>query len=172
MGVVDQSHIHMLEGTVVSHTVLLESLGVKDCDLQAPHHQNYPQHYLITPELPLQQFVEVLLVAEGTTMGCSWICDAVGSSQSGAHVGKHLLPVLDHPVHHLVMKVSVGVVWQIPVTIFGALISTVAYLEALLDGRKQAIAIAFNLENNRNLTFKMKYAMVLKGVWVMNHLTK
>ena len=99
-------------------------------------------------------------------MGCSWICNAVGSSQSGAHVSKHLLPVLHHPVHHLAMKVSVGVVWQILVTIFGALIPTVAYLEALLDGRKQAIAIAFNLENNLNLTFKTKYAMVLKGVWV------
>ena len=166
MGVVDQPHIHMLEGTVVSHTVLLESLGVKDCDLQAPHHRNCPQHYLITPELPLQQLVEVQLVAEGTTMGCSWICDTVGSSQSRAHVSKHLLPVLHHPVHHLVMKVSVGIVQQIPVTVFGALIPTVAYLEALLDGRKQAIAIAFNLENNQNLTFKTKYAMVLKGVWV------
>ena len=172
IGVVDQPHIHMLEGTVVSHTVLLESLGVKDHDLQAPYHRNCPQHYLITPELPLQQFVEVLLVAEGTTLGCSWICDAVGSSQSGVHVDKHLLPVLHHPVHHLAMKVSVGVVRQIPVTVFGALIPTVAYLEALLDGRKQAIAIAFNLENNQNLTLKMKYAMVLKGVWVTNHLTK
>ena len=172
VGVVDQPHIHMLEGTVVLHTVLLESLGVKDRDLQTPHCQNCPQHYLVTPELPLQQFVEVLLVAEGTTMGCSWICDAIGSSQSRVHVDKHLLPVLHHPVHHLVMKVSVGIVRQIPVTIFGALIPTVAYLEALLDGRKQVIAIAFNLENNQNLTLKTKYAMVLKGVWVVNHLTK
>ena len=70
------------------------------------------------------------------------------------------------------MKVSVRVVWQIPVTIFGAHISTVAYLEALLDGRKQAIAIAFNLKNNQNLTLRMRYAMVLKGVWVTNRLTK
>ena len=145
IGVVDQPHINMLEGTVVSHTVLLKSLGVKDHDLQAPHHQSCSQHYLVTPELPFQQLVEVLLVAEGTTMGCSWICDAVGSSQNGVHVDKHL-PVLHHPVHHLVTKVSVGVVRQIPVTIFGAHIPTVAYLEALLDGRKRAIAIAFNLE--------------------------
>ena len=172
IGVVDQPHIHMLEGTVVLHTVLLKSLGVKDHDLQAPHHQNCPQYYLITPELPLQQFVEVLLVAEGTTMGCSWICNAVGSSQSGVHVNKHLLPVLHLPVHHLAMKVSVGVVWQIPVTVFGAHIPTVAYLEALLDGRKHTIAIAFNLENNQHLALKTKYAMVLKGVWVTNHLTK
>ena len=172
IGVVDQPHIHMLEGTVVSHTVLLKSLGVKDHDLQAPHHRNCPQHYLITQELPFQQLVEVLLVAEGTTMGCSWICDAVGSSQSEVHVDKHLLPVLHHPVHHLVMKVSVGVVRHIPVTIFGARIPTVAYLEALLDDRKQAIAIAFNLENNQNLTLRTKYAMVLKGVWVTNCLTK
>ena len=105
-------------------------------------------------------------------MGCSWICDAVGSSQSRIHVDKHLLPVLHHPVHHLAMKISVGVVQQIPVTVFGALIPTVAYLEALLDGRKQAIAIAFNLENNQNLTLKMKYAMVSKGVQVMNHLIR
>ena len=145
IGVVDQPHIHMLEGTVVSHTVLLKSLGVKDCD-RAPHHRNCPQHYLITPELPFQQLVEVLPVAEGTTMGCSWICDAVGSSQSRVYVDKHLLPVFHHPVHHLAMKVSVGVVRQLPVTIFGASTSTMAYLEALLDGRKQAIAITFNLE--------------------------
>ena len=136
MGVVDQPHIHMLEGTVVSHMVPLESLGVKDHDLQAPHHQNCPQHYLITPELPLQHLVEVHLVAERTTMECSWICNAVGSFQSRAHVSKYLLPVLHHPVHHLAMKVSVEVVRQIPVTIFGALIPTVAYLEVLLDGRK------------------------------------
>ena len=38
IGVIDQPHIHMLEGTVVSHTVLLKSLGVKYHDLQAPHH--------------------------------------------------------------------------------------------------------------------------------------
>ena len=172
IGVVDQPHIHMLEGTVVLHMVLQKSLGVKDHDLQAPHHQNCSQHYLITPEPPLQQFVEVLIVAEGTTMGCSWICDAIGSSQSGVHVDKHLLPVLHHPVHHLVMKVSVGVVRQIPVTVFGAHIPTVVYLETLLDGRKQAIAITFNLENNQNLTLKTKYAIVLKGVWVTNCLTK
>ena len=172
IGVVDQPHIHMLEGTVVSHMVLLKSLGVKDCDLQAPHHRNCPQYYLITPELPLEQLVKVLPVAEGTTMGCSWICDTVGSSQSRVHVDKHLLPVLHHPVHHLVMKVSVGVVWQIPVTVFGASISTMAYLEALLDGRKQATAIAFNLKNNQNLTLRTKHAMVLKGVWVVNHLAK
>ena len=139
----------MLEGTVVLHTVLLKSLGVKDHDLQAPHHRNCPQHYLVTPELPLQQLVKVLPVAEGTTMGCSQICDAIGSSQSGVNVDKHLLPVLHHPVHHLVMKVSVGVVQQIPVTVFGASISTMAYLEALLDGRKQAIVIAFNLKKKK-----------------------
>ena len=172
IGVVDQPHIHMLEGTIVLHMVLLKSLGVKDHDLQAPHHQNCPQHYLVTPELPFQQLVKVLPVTEGTTMGCSRICDAIGSSQSRVHVDKHLLPVLHHPVHHLAMKVSVGVVWQIPVTIFGASISTMVYLEALLDGRKQAIAIAFNLKNNQNLTLRTKYAMVLKGVWVVNHLAK
>ena len=172
IGVVDQPHIHMLEGTVVSHTVLLKSLGVKDRDLQAPNHRNCPQQDLVTPELPFQQLVKVLPVAEGTTMGCSRICDAIGSSQSRVHVDKHLLPVLHHPVHHLVMKVSVGVVQQIPVTIFGASIPTMVYLEALLDGRKQAIAIAFNLKNNQNLTLRTKYAMVLKGVWVTNRLTK
>ena len=115
--------------------------------LQAPHHRNCPQHYLIPPELPFQQFGEVLPVAEGTTMGCSWIYDAVGSSQSRVHVDEHLLPVLHHPVHHLAMKLSAGVVQQIPVTIFGTSTSTMAYLEALLDGRKQAIVIAFNLKN-------------------------
>ena len=172
IGVVDQPHIHMLEGTVVLHMVLLKSLGVKDRDLQAPHHQNCPQHHLITPKLPFQQLVKVLPVAEGTTMGCSRICNAVGSSQSRVHVDEHLLPVLHHPVHHLVTKVSVGVVRQIPVTIFGASISIMAYLEALLDGRKQAIAIAFNLKNNQNLTLRTKYAMVLKGVWVTNRSAK
>ena len=38
IGVVDQPHIHMLEGTVVSHMVLLKGFGVKDRDLQAQHH--------------------------------------------------------------------------------------------------------------------------------------
>ena len=154
IGVVDQPHIHMLEGTVVSHMVLLKSLGVEDCDLQAPHYRNCPQHYLITPELPFQHFVKVLPLAEGATMGCSQICNTVGSSQSRVHVDKHLLPVLHHPVHHLATKVSVGVVRQIPATVFGASTSTMVYLEALLDGRKQAIAIAFNLKNNQNLTLR------------------
>ena len=62
---------------------------------------------------------------------------------------------------------------QQPVTIFGASISAMVYLEALLDGRKAiAIAIAFNLKNNQNLTLRTKYAMVLKGVWVTNRLAK
>ena len=106
IGVVDQPHIHMLEGTVVSHTVLLKGLGVKDRDLQAPHHRYCPQHYLITPELPLQQLVEVLSVAEGTSMDCSQICDAIGSSQCRVHIEEHFLPIFHHPVHHLAMKVT------------------------------------------------------------------
>ena len=68
VGVVDQSHIHMFEGTVVSYMVLLEHLGVQDHDFKAPHHGDCSQHDLITPEPPLQHFVEVHLVAEGTTM--------------------------------------------------------------------------------------------------------
>ena len=167
IGVVDQPHIHMLEGTVVSHTVHLKGFGVKDRDLQAPHHRYCPQHYLITPELPLQQLVEVLSVAEGTSMGCNQIYNAVGSSQCRVHIDEHLLPVFDHPVHHLVTKVSVGVVWQVPVTIFGTRNPTMASLETLLDGRKQTIAIAFNLKNKQNLN-----EMVLKEVWVTNRLTK
>ena len=166
IGVVDQPHIHMLEGTVVSHTVLLKGLGVKDRDLQAPHHQYCPQHYLVTPELPLQQLVEVLCVAEGTSMGCSQICDAIGSSQCRVHI-EHLLPIFHHPVHNLVTKASGGVVWQVPVAIFGTHIPTVANLETLLDGRKQTFAIAFNLKNKQNLS-----KMVLKEVWVANCLIK
>ena len=157
----------MLEGTVVSHTVLLKGFGVKDHDLQAPRHRYCPQHYLITPELPLQQLVEVLSVAEGTSMGCSRVCDTVGSSQCRVHIDEHLLPVFHHPVHHLVMKVSGGVVWQVPVAIFGTHTPTVANLETLLDGRKQTIAIAFNLKNKQNLN-----EMVLKEDWVANRLTK
>ena len=111
--------------------------------------------------------MEVLSVAEGTSMGCSQICDAVGSSQCRVHIDKHLLPVFHHPVHHLVTKISGGVVWQVPVTIFGTCIPTVANLETLLDGRKQTIAIAFNLKNKQNLN-----EMVLKEVWVANRLTK
>ena len=149
IGVVDQPHIHMLEGIVVSHMVLLKGFGVKDCVLQAPHHRYCPQHYLVTPELPLQQLVEVLSVAEGTSMGCNWICAAVGSSQCRVHIDEHLLLVFHHPVHHLVTKVSGGVVWQVPVTISGTHIPTVANLETLLDGRKQTIAIAFNLKNKQ-----------------------
>ena len=157
----------MLEGTVVSHTVLLKGLGVKDCDLQVPHHQYCPQHYLLTPELPLQQLVEILSVAEGTSMGCSQICDAIGSSQCRVHIDKHLLPIFHHPVHHLATKVSGGVVWQVPVAIFGTCFPTVANLETLLDGRKQTVAIAFNLKNKQNLS-----KMVSKDAWVTNHLIK
>ena len=124
-------------------------------------------HYLITPELPLQQLVEVLSVVEGTSMGCSWICDAVGSSQCRVHIDEHLLPVFHHPVHHLVTKVSGWVVWQVPVTIFGTRTPTVVNLETVLDGRKQTIAIAFNLKNKQNLN-----EMVLKEVWIGNRLTK
>ena len=167
IGVVDQPHIHMLEGTVVSHMVLLKGLGVKDHDLQAPHHRYCPQHYLVTPELPLQQLVEVLSVAEGTSMGCSRICDAISSSQCRVHIDEHLLPIFHHPVRHLATKVSGGVVWQVPVTIFGSRIPTVANLETLLDGRKQTVAIAFNLKNKQNLS-----KMVLKEVWVTNRLVK
>ena len=165
IGVVDQPHIHMLEGTVVLHTVLLKGLGVKDRDLQAPHHQYCPQHYLVTPELPLQQLVEVLSVAEGTSMGRSRICDAIGSSQCRVHIDEHLLPIFHHPVHHLATKVSGGVVWQVLVTIFGTHIPTVVNLETLLDGRKQTVAIAFNLKNKQNLS-----KMVLKEVWVAKRL--
>ena len=141
----------MLEGTVVLYTVLLKGLGVKDRDLQFPHHRDCPQHYLITQEVLPQQLVEVILVAERTSMECSQICDAIGSSQCRVHVYKHLLPVLHHPVHHLVMEVSGGVVRQVPVTIFGTRNPTVANLETFLDGRKQTIAITFNLKKGLNI---------------------
>ena len=154
IGVVDQPHIHMLEGTVVSYTVLLKGLGVKDHDLQALHHRDCPQHYLITPELPLQQLVEVLSVAEGTSMGCSRICDIIGSSQCRVHIHKHLLPVLHHTVHHLVTEASGGVVRQVPVAISGTRNPTVANLETFLDGRKQIIAVAFNLKKNKHILNK------------------
>ena len=139
----------MLEGTVVLYMVLLKGLGVKDHDLQAPHHRDCPQHYLITPEVPPQQLVEVVLEAEGTSMGCSWICNTIGSSQCRVHVDEHLLPVLHHPVHHLAMEVSGGVVRQVPVTILGTHNPTMANLETLLDGREQTIPIAFNLRRNK-----------------------
>ena len=79
-GVVDQPHIHMLKGTVVSDTVLLKSLGVKDRNLQAPHHQDDPQHDLITPEVPPQKIVQAISVAEGTSMERIRISNTVGSS--------------------------------------------------------------------------------------------
>ena len=154
IGVVDQPHIHILEGTVVPYMVLLKGLGVKDRDLQVPHHRDCPQHYLITPEVSPQQLVEVISVAERTSMECSWICNTIGSSQCRVHVYKHLLPVLHHPVHHLVMEVSGGVVRQVPVTVFGTSNLTVANLETFLDGRKQTIAIAFNLKGNKHILNK------------------
>ena len=139
----------MLEGTVVLYMVLLKGLGVKDHDLQAPHHRDCPQHYLITPEVPPQQLVDVVLEAEGTSMGCSWICNTIGSSQCRVHVDEHLLPVLHHPVHHLATEVSGVVVRQVPVTILGIHNPTMANLETLLDGREQTIPIAFNLRRNK-----------------------
>ena len=116
----------MLEGTVVLCMVLLKGLGVKDRDLQAPHHRDCPQHYLITPEVPPQQPVEVVLEAEGTSMGHSQICNTIGSSQCRVLVDEHLLPVLHHPVHHLVTEVSGGVVRQVPVAILGTRNPTMA----------------------------------------------
>ena len=150
MGVVYQSHVHMVEGTVVSHTVLLKHLGVQDRDLEAPHHGNCPQHDLITPEPPLLHFVKVNLKAEGTAMGCSKVINAVGSPQRRPHIHTHLLSVRHHPVDDLAPKVSVRIVWQIPGTIHRS--PTVMHLEALPNDRKQTIAIAFNLENNQYLT--------------------
>ena len=133
-GVVDQPHIHMLEGTVVSDTVLLKSLGVKDRNLQAPHHRDCPQHDLITPEVSPQEIVEVISIAEGTSMGHIQICNAVGSPQCGVHEHKHLLPVLYHPVHHLATEVPGGVVRQVPIAISGTRNPTVTNLDALLYG--------------------------------------
>ena len=147
--VVDQPHVHMLEGTVVSDMVLLKSLGVKNRNLQASHHRDSPQHDLITPEVSPQEIVEVISVAEGTSMECIWICNTVGSSQCGVHIHKHLLPVLYHPVHHLAMEVPGGVVRQVPIAISGTHNPTVTNLDALLYGREQAIAIAFNLKMER-----------------------
>ena len=149
IGVVDQPHVDMLEGTVVPYTVLLQGLGVKDHDLQAPHHRNCPQHYLVAPEVPPQQPVEVFLEAEGTSMGHSQIYNTIGSSQCRVHVDKHLLPVLHHPVHHLVTEVSGGVVRQVPVAVLGTCNPTMANLETLFDGREQTIPIAFNLRRDK-----------------------
>ena len=124
----------MLEGTVVSDTVLLKSLGVKDHNLQAPHHGDGPQHDLITPEVSLQEIVEVISVVEGTSMECIRISNTVGSSQCRVHIHKHLLPVLYHPVHHLATEVLGGVVRQVPIAISGTCNPTVMNLEALLYG--------------------------------------
>ena len=138
------------------YTVLLQGLGVEDRDLQAPHHRNCPQHYLITPEVPPQQFVEVFLEAEGTSMGHSQICNTIGSSQCRVHVDKHLLPVLHHPVHHLVTEVSGGVVRQAPVAVPGTCNSTMTNLETLFDGREQTIPIAFNLRRDKRILNKFQ----------------
>ena len=146
----------MLEGTVMLYTVLLQGLGFKNRDLQAPHHRNCPQHYLITPEVPLQQSVEVFLEAEGTSMGHSRICNTIGSSQSRVHVDKHLLPVLHHPVHHLVTEVSGGVVRQVPVAIPGTRNLTMMNLDTLFDGREQTIPVAFNLRRDRRILNKFQ----------------
>ena len=75
-----------------------------------------------------------------------WISHAVGSPQCGVHIHKDLLPVLYHPVHHLATEVPDGVVWQVPIAISGTRNPTVTNLDALLYGREQAIAIAFNLK--------------------------
>ena len=79
-GVVDQPHVHMLEGTVVSDMVLLKSLGVKDRNLQAPHHRDGPQYDLIILKVPPQEIVQVISVAEGTSMECIRISNTIGSS--------------------------------------------------------------------------------------------
>ena len=144
----------MLEGTVVPYPVLLQGLGVQDHDLQAPHHQDCPQHYLIAPEVPPQQLVKIVLEDEGTSMGHSWICNTIGSSQCRIQVDEHLLPVLHHPVHHLEMEVSGGVVRQVPVTVFGTHNPTMVNLETLFDGREQTIPIAFNLRRNKHILNK------------------
>ena len=136
----------MLEGTVVSDMVLLKSLGVKDRNLQAPHHRDSPQHDLITPEVSPQEIVQVISVAEGTSMECIQISNTVGSSQCRVHIHKYLLPVLYHPVHHLATEVPGGLVRQVPITISGTRNPTVTNLDALLYGQEQAIAIAFNLK--------------------------
>ena len=146
----------MLEGTVMPYTVLLQGLGVEDHDLQAPHHRDCPQHYLIAPEVPPQQPVEVFLEAEGTSMGHSRICNTIGSLQHGVHVDKHLLPVLHHPVHHLAMEVPGGVVRQVPVAIPGTRNPTMTNLETLFDGREQTIPVAFNLRRDKRTLHKFQ----------------
>ena len=156
IGVVDQPHVDMLEGTVMPYTVLLQGLGVKDRDLQAPHHQNCPQHYLVTPEVPPQQSVEVFLEAEGTSMGHSRICNTIGSSQCRVHVDKHLLLVLHHPVHNLVTDVSGGVVRQVPVAVPGTHNPSMTNLETLFDGREQTIPVAFNLRRDKHILNKFQ----------------
>ena len=144
----------MLEGTVMPHTVLLQGLGIKDRDLQAPHHQNCPQHYLVAPEVSSQQLVEIFLEAEGTSMGHSRICNTIGSSQCRVHVDKHLLPILHHPIHHLTTEVSGGVVRQVPVAVPGTRNPTMANLETLFDGREQTIPVAFNLRRGKHILNK------------------
>ena len=139
----------MLEGTVVSDMVLLKSLEVKDRNLQAPHHRDSPQHDLITPEVPPQEIVQVISVAEGTSMECIRISNTIGSSYCGVHIHKYFLSVPHHPIHHLAMEIPGGVVRQVPIAISGTSNPTVTNLEALLYSREQTIAIAFNLKMER-----------------------
>ena len=79
-------------------------------------------------------------------MECVRIKNAVVSSQCGVHVHKYFLSVFHHPIHHLAMEIPGGVVWQIPIAIPGTCNPTAMNLEALLNSRKQTIAIAFNLK--------------------------
>ena len=144
-GVIDQPHIHMLEGHIEMESIFLYGLGVDDHDLQPPHHQNASHHHLITLEPWVQQLQKIHLIAKGTTMGSSWVSHPIGSSQDGFHVLHHLLTVVYHPVHYLMSKVAIGIVWELATLVLVSTQPAMLHLQALLCSSKEAISIAIKL---------------------------
>ena len=93
--------------------VLLKGLALNYCDFKSPHTGHSVQDNCIPPELAVQHIAAVLPVAVGTREGGIWVSNAICLAEVGALGHHYPLPVSDHLVSHLMMEVSIWIIWKL-----------------------------------------------------------
>ena len=119
--IINNDDVRLIHLSVVTDSVLLHGLGVQDSNLHQPHTRYGEQHHLITPEVPSQHKMQVLVVRQWRRPPSSlldlWILlnlDAVMAGQRPVLALQDKLAVMGHEVDHHPPEVTIGEVGGLP----------------------------------------------------------
>ena len=113
--IVDHNDVRLIHLSVVMDSVLLHGLGVKYSYLHRPHTRHGEQHHLITPEVPSQHKMQVLVVRQWRRPPSSlldlWILlnlYAVMACQRPVLALQDVLAVVGQEVDHHPPEITIG----------------------------------------------------------------